>query len=50
MMGAMAVTAGLSKLLSAWLHFPSHAQSSRWELLWSGLILLIGIQLLIYSE
>ena len=31
LMGTMAVTAGLSKLLSAWLHSPSHAQSSKWN-------------------
>jgi putative copper resistance protein D len=50
MMGTMAVTAGSSKLLSNWFRSPSHAQSSMWELIWPFLILLIGIQLLIYSE
>ena len=49
-MGTMAVTAGSSKLLSDWFRFPSDTESSKWELLWAGLILLIGIQLLIYSE
>ena len=49
-MGTMAVTAGLSKLLSNWFRSPSHAQSSKWELLWPVLILLIGMQLLLYSE
>ena len=49
-MGTMAVTAGSSKLLSGWFRSPSHARSSQWELLWAGLIMLIGIQLLIYSE
>jgi putative copper resistance protein D len=49
-MGTMAVTAGSSKLFSSWLHpVPGHS-SSKWELLWAGLILLIGAQLLIYSE
>ncbi len=49
-MGTMAVTAGSSKLFSSWLHpVPVHT-SSKWELLWAGLILLIGAQLLIYSE
>lgn len=49
-MGTMAVTAGSSKLFSSWLHpVPGYA-SSKWELLWAGLILLIGAQLLIYSE
>ena len=49
-MGTMAVTAGSSKLLSNWFRSPSHAQSSKWEMLWSVLILLIGVQLLLYSE
>ncbi|HSF67057.1 MAG TPA: hypothetical protein VLA67_06455 [Nitrospiraceae bacterium] len=49
-MGTMAVTAGSSKLLSDWFRSPSHAGFSKWELLWAALILLIGIQLLIYSE
>jgi putative copper resistance protein D len=50
LMGTMAITAGSSKLLSDWFRFPLHTQSSKWGLLWAGLILLIGIQLLIYSE
>jgi len=49
-MGTMAVTAGSSKLLSDWLRSRPHTRSSKWELLWAGLILLIGIQLLMYSE
>lgn len=49
-MGTMAVTAGSSKLLSDWYRSLSHARSSKWELIWACLILLIGIQLLIYSE
>ena len=50
MMGTMAVTAGSSKLLSGWFRSPSHERSSKWEWLWAGLILLIGMQLLMYSE
>lgn len=49
-MGTMAVTAGLSRLLSDGLRSPLHAGSSKWELLWAGLIVLIGMQLLVYSE
>ena len=49
MMGSMAVTAGSSKLLSDWFRSPSYAGSSKWELPWAVLILLIGIQLLTYS-
>lgn len=50
LMGTMAVTAGSSKLLSDWFRSPSYARSSKWELLWAGLIVLIGMQLLMYSE
>jgi hypothetical protein len=49
-MGAMAVTAGSSKLLADWLRSPSNTRSSKWELPWAGLILFIGLQLLMYSE
>ena len=49
-MGTMAVTAGSCKLLSDWFRSPSNRQASRWELLWAGLLLLIGIQLIIYAE
>lgn len=49
-MGTMAVTAGSSKLLADWFRSPSHAGASKWELPWAVLILLIGIQLLMYSE
>lgn len=49
-MGTMSVTAGTCKILSDWFHSPSHGRFSRWEILWAGLILLIGMQLLIYSE
>jgi hypothetical protein len=49
-MGTMAVTAGSCKLLSDWFRSPSNRQASRWELFWAGLLLLIGIQLIIYAE
>jgi putative copper resistance protein D len=50
LMGTMAVTAGSTKLLSGWLRSLSHALSPAWEWLWASLIVLIGIQLLMYSE
>jgi|SRR5688572_6672430 hypothetical protein len=50
LMGTMAVTAGSSKLLSDWFRSPSYARASKGELLWACLILLIGIQLMIYFE
>lgn len=49
-MGVMAVTAGSSRLLSGWRNSESAQTTFRWELLWGGLILFIGLQLLIYSE
>jgi putative copper resistance protein D len=49
-MGTLAVTAGSSKLVGAWKNGRSLPVSSRWELLWAGLILLIGLQLIFYSE
>lgn len=50
LMGTMAVTAGSSKLLSDWLRAPAQARYSKRELFWAGLILLIGLQLLVYAE
>lgn len=50
LMGTMAATAGSSKLLSGWVRSPSHVLSPAWEWLWAGLIVLIGMQLLMYSE
>ncbi|BFU95158.1 MAG: conserved membrane protein of unknown function [Nitrospira sp.] len=47
-MGTMAVTAGSSKLLSGWVK--EQRIPSRWELIWACLIVVIGAQLLIYSE
>ena len=48
--GSMAVTAGSSKLLADWFRSLSNAGFPKWELPWACLILLIGIQLLLYSE
>ena len=50
LMGTLAVTAGSSKLFFERFRSPSHIVGSKWELLWAGLIVLIGIQLLMYSE
>jgi hypothetical protein len=49
-MGTMAVTAGSSKLFSTWANPLREEVFARWEWLWAGLLLLIGAQLLIYSE
>jgi putative copper resistance protein D len=49
-MGTIAMTAGSSKLLSGWIGETSNGIFSRWEVLWAVLILVIGAQLLIYSE
>jgi len=50
-MGTMAIVAGGCKLISARAAAPSNpAGLSRWKLAWAGFILLIGLQLLFYSE
>jgi hypothetical protein len=49
-MGAMAIAAGSSKLIAGRTSDPVAMPRSRWEFLWAGLILLIGAQLLAYSE
>lgn len=50
LMGTLAVIAGSFKLVSERFRSPSPTVGSKWELLWAGLIVLIGIQLLMYSE
>jgi hypothetical protein len=49
-MGMMAITAGSSKLVSGWRAPWLIAERSYWELLWASLVVVIGLQLLIYSE
>lgn len=49
-MGTMAVTAGSSKLWSTWVDPTKRSVATNWEWLWVSLILLIGAQLLMYSE
>jgi len=50
MMGTMAITAGASKLIAGWRSRQRIAEQSYWDLLWAGLVVAIGLQLLIYSE
>jgi hypothetical protein len=50
LMGTTAVTAGFSRFFSDWYCKPSDRTTMKWELLWTGLILFIGMELLIYSE
>ncbi len=49
-MGTLAITAGSSKLFSAWKNGSARPVHARWDLLWAGLILLIGLQLIFYAE
>lgn len=49
-MGTMAVIAGASRLVSMRAPHNDQAGPSRWSLAWGGLILLIGLQLVLYSE
>lgn len=48
-MGVLAITAGSSKLWDGWAQ-PVSPRASKLEFLWVGLLLLIGAQLLVYSE
>ncbi len=50
MMGTMAITAGSSKLISGWRMRQLATERSYWELVWASLVLIIGVQLLFYSE
>lgn len=59
-MGIMAITAGSCKLVSGWTRRPTASAvgstlqtglgGSRWGMAWASFILLIGIQLLVYTE
>ena len=50
LMGTMAITAGSSKLISGWRQRELATERSYWELIWASLVLVIGVQLLFYSE
>lgn len=49
-MGTLAVSAGSCRLVSAWKDIFMGWPRTRWEMLWAGLIMFIGFQLLVYSE
>ena len=49
-MGTMAITAGSSKLISGWRVRQLISDRSYWELTWASLVLVIGLQLLFYTE
>ncbi len=49
-MGALAMTAGSTRLVSEWRRRQGAKEGRYWDIAWAGLILLIGAQLLFYSE
>jgi len=49
-MGTLAISAGLAKLLSAWLSPLAGWARTKGEIVWAVFILAIGVQLLLYSE
>jgi hypothetical protein len=50
LVGGMGVVVGVSKTIAKWIASSSTRSVRRWELVWVGLILLMGIQLLVYFE
>jgi hypothetical protein len=50
LVGGMGVGAGVSKAIAIWMAGSSSRSVKRWELVWAGLMLLMGIQLLVYFE
>lgn len=49
-MGAMAMSAGVSKSVAAWVTSLSSRSRRGWEFVWVGHVLLIGIQILVFFE
>lgn len=49
-MGTMAVTAGVAKVVSVWQARLDGPAAWRWEALWAALLLLVGTQLMFYTE
>jgi hypothetical protein len=49
-MGILAVAAGSSKLAADWRQSATPTTRKRWDVMWAACILLIGLQLLMYSE
>jgi hypothetical protein len=50
LMGAIGITAGCAKMMSVWQARREAPGAWRWEVLWAGLLLLIGTQLMFYAE
>lgn len=49
-MGTLAVSAGGARLMTGWAPSCLGWPQARWEAVWGGLIMIIGLQLLVYSE
>lgn len=49
-MGALAVSAGVTKSVAGWVTGSSSGSVNSWNFAWVGLIFLIGLQLLVYFE
>jgi putative copper resistance protein D len=50
LMGISGVGAGVSKAIATWMAGSSNRSVRAWEFVWAALILLVGVQLLVYSE
>jgi hypothetical protein len=50
LMGSLGVGAGVSRALATWMACSSNGSARAWDFVWAGLILLMGVQLLMYFE
>jgi putative copper resistance protein D len=50
LMGGLSVSAATSKAIATWMAGVSNRSVRAWDTVWAGLILLIGVQLLVYFE
>ncbi|MCP9453711.1 MAG: hypothetical protein NNA23_13630 [Nitrospira sp.] len=48
--GSLGIGASFSRAMALWVAEPSDLKRRRWILAWAGLIMIMGVQLLIYSE
>jgi putative copper resistance protein D len=50
LLGSFGIGAAVSSAMVAWASGISPQAAKRWELVWAGLVIVMGFQLLVYSE